>query len=463
MVWNSEEEILAFARLLEGKSIDECPRTYRLSSVYEHAGKGGYGQYLENAYFGLETNNLSRPDFYPVQLELKASSLIKNKRTGKLQPKERLVLNVVDYNAVVKEPSFEESHFLEKNKAILIVWYIYNSSDYFGGLKVELTDIWRCLDEDGPQIRKDWEFIVDKIKEGKAHELSESDTLFLGVCTKGANSSTMRDQPYSPIQAKQRAFCFKISYLKSVYERMVNRKPKRKEFKWFCAPGESIEDAFKAKFAPYIGHSTAELRQKFGIGKSAKSVNARIARAIIGISSKGFSPYHDLMAGGVQLKIVKIDSNGKNRESMSFPAIQYCDIINQTWEESDLYTILTSKFIVPVFVHDPDEPKWETEYILDRIAVWNMNDADLEIAHQVWADTKKKIQNGDYNHFIKMSDNMIVHVRPHAQNSNDLTITPQGTWEKKKSFWLNAGYVYEKIVSKPILYADYGDILNQEK
>ena len=105
MVWNSEEEILAFARLLEGKSIDECPRTYRLSSVYEHAGKGGYGQYLENAYFGLETNNLSRPDFYPVQLELKASSLIKNKRTGKLQPKERLVLNVVDYNAVVKEPS----------------------------------------------------------------------------------------------------------------------------------------------------------------------------------------------------------------------------------------------------------------------------------------------------------------------------------------------------------------------
>ena len=457
MIWQSEEEILAFAQLLEDKSVEECSAAHRLESFYEHAGKGGYGQYLENAYFGLETNSFSRPDFYPVQLELKAASLIKNATTGLLQPKERLVLNIIDYEEVVNEKSFEASHFLDKNKALLIVWYIYNSSDHFGGYKVNLVDIWKLLDEDAEQICQDWNFIVQKIREGKAHELSEGDTLFLGACTKGADSSTLRKQPYSDIPAKQRAFCFKISYLRSVYSRMLARKAHRTvlPYQWFCKPGQTIEQAFKEKFRPYIGKSTIELRKVFDISKTSKNVNARIVRAIIGISDRSFAPYHDLMAGGVQLKIVRLEANGKNKESMSFPLINYKEIVNETWETSELYGILTSKFIVPVFSHDPDEPVGEDEYILNRICLWNMSEADLEKVHSVWEETRAKILEGDYSHFVKIRDKRIVHVRPHARNSKDTVETPQGTQELKKSFWLNASYIFSEIVSRPIIYNDF--------
>ena len=48
-------------------------------------------------------------------------------------------------------------------------------------------------------IEEDYKTIIDKIAEGKAHELSESDTMYLGACTKGATAekSTV-PQYYNP-------------------------------------------------------------------------------------------------------------------------------------------------------------------------------------------------------------------------------------------------------------------------
>ena len=453
MAWRTEEEILAFARQLEGRSIENLVQPSVLETIPNHSGKGGFGQYLENAYFGLETNSYSGPDFHPIPLELKAASLAWKEKKKAYEPKERLVLNIINYNEIIHEASFEESKFLLKNQAILIIWYVYNSSDHFGGYKVTLADIWRCVEEDGVQIKKDWDYIVNKIKAGKAHELSEGDTLFLGVCTKGATAeSSYRSQPFSDIPAKQRSFCFKIQYLKSVYRRMLDRKEKRDKgvtSAWFCRLNQSVEDAFREKFAPHIGRNTGELREEFGISDNDKTQYARIARAIIGVEgNKGFAPYRDLQYGDVQLKIVRIERNGKNKESMSFPYIRYCDIADEEWDTCSLKEILTSKFIIPVFVQVCDG----NEYILDRVCVWNMPDADLDIVRGVWEDTKAKIIAGDYSHFIGSSEDRIIHIRPHARDSHDLTPTPQGTMEKKKSFWLNRSYILSHVISQPAAY-----------
>ena len=51
--------------------------------------------------------------------------------------------------------------------------------------------------------------IINKIRAGKAHEISEGDTNYLGACTKGANADSVREQPFNSIVAKQRAFCLK--------------------------------------------------------------------------------------------------------------------------------------------------------------------------------------------------------------------------------------------------------------
>ena len=46
---------------------------------------------------------------------------------------------------------------------------------------------------------------------------------------------------------------------------------------------------------------------------------------------------------------------------------------------------------------------------------------------------------------IKIKDGEIAHIRPKAKDSSDLMITPQGTYEKRKCFWLNAKYIKEQI------------------
>lgn len=70
---------------------------------------------------------------------------------------------------------------------------------------------------------------------------------------------------------------------------------------------------------------------------------------------------------------------------------------------------------------------------------------DLLVAEEFWEDTKKKIINGNYNQFWKLKDHRIFHVRPKGVNAKDLMETPQGTLEKKKSYWLNSRYILKQI------------------
>ena len=51
-------------------------------------------------------------------------------------------------------------------------------------------------EEDLIVIRNDWGTIVNKIKAGKAHEISEADTNYLGACSKGANKNSVRRQTF---------------------------------------------------------------------------------------------------------------------------------------------------------------------------------------------------------------------------------------------------------------------------
>ncbi len=63
-------------------------------------------------------------------------------------------------------------------------------------------------------ILEDYNRIVEKIKQGKAHELSESDGNYLSTCTKGAGKGKdFRIQPFSDTLAKQRAWELKSSYM----------------------------------------------------------------------------------------------------------------------------------------------------------------------------------------------------------------------------------------------------------
>ena len=224
------------------------------------------------------------------------------------------------------------------------------------------------------------------------------------------------------------------------------------EYQYFCKPGQTLEEAVKERTMPYIGRSTESLRMEFDINKNCKSVNSNIARAILGVSSSNMSPYKDMIEQKTRVKTVRLEADGKNKESITLSTIKYMSIVHEEWNESALYEMLTSPWIFFVMIHNPDEPIGESEYIIDKAFVWRMPDKDIEIAHKVWSDTKEKIASGDYNHFISAKNKMIIHVRPHGRDSYDLLPTPQMTMEKKKGFWLNKDYVFTDIISKPIEY-----------
>ena len=207
------------------------------------------------AWYGKQKDNDSKPDMEDAGVELKATP-IKKLKNGQYSAKERLVLNIINYEKVAEE-SFEESSFLNKNGTIELAFYEY--------IKEAKKDDWLIKEAvlyemkhnpiDYEIIKQDWHIIHQYIANGKAHELSEGLTSYLSPCTKGATSKSVRNQPYSDIKAKQRAFSLKSGYMTSILRKYVlgdetiDSIVKDK----FEIEEKSIEEIVIDKFQPYIG------------------------------------------------------------------------------------------------------------------------------------------------------------------------------------------------------------------
>lgn len=221
---NDKQSVLLFAKQLEGKTLREVltQETIDMMRVHEQGNKGRFGQKIEQYYFGYSPNSNSNADF-PCGLELKATPL-KILNNGMLTPKERLVCNIINFETIIHE-KWQTSSFLQKNGDMLLIRYVDPINTKISQLDYRIVDvqIHSILnhEEDKKQFEEDWNIIVNKIKEGKAHLLSESDTKYLGACTKGSTAATsFRKQPNSPLLAKQRAFSFKIQYMRELLNRL---------------------------------------------------------------------------------------------------------------------------------------------------------------------------------------------------------------------------------------------------
>ena len=119
-VYNSIEDVLEVAESAEGKTVGEFDINKRLDSK---GNKGGIGQILEEGLFKIAVNSRAEADFVNLGLELKVTAIKENKK-NEFSAKERLVLNIINYEEDYKD-SFYDSSFWQKNKNILIVFYLY--------------------------------------------------------------------------------------------------------------------------------------------------------------------------------------------------------------------------------------------------------------------------------------------------------------------------------------------------
>lgn len=456
---NSASSIIDFAKKLKDKTLLEvCGE-----EIIEHGyrGKGNFGQILEKFYFGYEPNSGAEPDFLDAGLELKTSPL-KILNSGEYRSKERLVLNIINYLEVYKE-TFEHSSFWKKNEHLLLIFYLWEKDFNIIDYVIKLVDDWKYSNEDLKIIKHDWETINQKIKEGKAHEISEGDTFYLGACTKGATAKkSLREQPFNTEKAKQRAYSLKQGYVNHIIAKIA--KDEKDVFgKIIQTPNildkENIEDFIISKFQSFYGKSAQEIESHFklSLNQNAKSYFANLTNAILGIGLN--KRIEEFEKADIIVKTIRLKENNLPKEDISFPTFRYDELIETDWEDSEFKNILESKFFFVFYQYKDDR------LTLKKVKFWNMPQTDIGEAKRVWDITKDNITQGKIvqeisekgrrlTYFPKKNDNRISHVRPHARNANDTYPLPRKdkiTGLKaytKHCFWLNAKYIKDEIYEK---------------
>jgi DNA mismatch repair protein MutH len=457
---NSADSIIEFAKLLKNQTLRQACGIEIEKHGYK--GKGNFGQILEKFYFGYEPNSDAEPDFLETGIELKSTPL-KTLKNGEFRSKERLVLNIINYLDVYKE-NFETSSFWKKNAHLLLVFYLHEKETDLLDYIIKLVDDWQYPSEDLIIIKRDWEFINQKIKDGKAHELSEGDTFYLGACTKGSTAlKSFRDQPFNNEQAKQRAYSLKGGYVNHIIANIARDETatygKIIEHHEILDKTQTIEEIVVSKFLPFYNKSAIQIEKELGLelNQKAKNYFANLTNAILGL--KLGQKIEEFEKADIQVKTIRLKENNLPKEDISFPTFEYQELIDINWEDSDFKNILESKFF---FVFYQFKGK---ELFLRKVKFWNMSQVDIMEAKEVWDKMRKTLEDGRIvkevtdkgirkTFFPKKSENRISHVRPHAQNSDDTYQLPiidkltGSVFYTKHSFWLNASYVRDEIYLK---------------
>ena len=444
----SEIEINEKAKSLIGKKFKEINKNSLNGNKYN---KGTFGHIIEEDGYDYAINSISEPDFVEAGIELKVTPYKKNK-DGSLSAKERLVLNIINFMEEYKN-TFYESHFWYKNKKIQIVWYLYEPDKSKDDLVITHEKLFTFPEEDLDTIISDWNLIVDKIRKGQAHELSEADTMYLGACTKGANKNSKRKQPFSDIMAMQRAFCLKTSYMTQLVRKYIGNADDVERV--LRTTNMTFYQFVDSVFQKYKNMSQKELIKLFEIDSKAKNINSILVSRMFGVNGL-LSKTDEFLKANIVPKTVRVEEDGKIIASMSFPTFKYTELVNEDWENSEFRNLLeTIKYMFFVFKKEKDD------YIFKGIKLWNMPEQTIDNeVRKVWLKTKDVILNGNIvkwfddkgrrvTNFPGMSENGVCHVRPHAQNAQDVYKLPvkdkiTGLEEyTKHCFWINNKYIEE--------------------
>lgn len=445
--YTTKEAVLARALEIKGIPLRDVDATGRLAT-----GKGAIGNVIEESWFGYSPNNESEPDFPEAGVELKVTPYVRG-RNG-IRAKERLVCNMINYMEEHSKTVWT-SAFWHKCNTMLLMSYEHLADRPKGDFTIDEAVLFSFPEEDLPIIARDWAIIMDKVREGRAHEISEGDTLYLAACTKGADGSSVKPQPFSPIMAKSRAYSLKSSYMTTILNKYIfgDAISTRIIKDPAVLRGESFEEYIIRTVSKYYGKTQSELKAIFGIDSTAKSLNERLLAKMLGISGH-IAKTEEFQKANIVPKTIRVQQNGKIKESMSFPTFDFIELSQETeWEESEFYDYLApTKFLFVIFRERDDG-----EYVFERVQFWNIPAEDLDEVGRVWQRTVDVIRQGVTltptaqgvrNNLPKATESRVAHVRPHGKDASDTLPLPDGRQMTKQCFWLNSSYIAEQIQSK---------------
>lgn len=432
----SEEEILKKARELRGKRLGDIPYA-TFEALTGGTGRGEVGHAIE-AFFGIPQNSLSMPDFPGAGIELKVVPL---RRTGRgLGVKERTVISLIDYMSLPDESWAAAS--VRKKLKILFVFFEHIDEQPKPTFPIREVLLWEPDARTDALLRADWERVFTKVRQGRAHELSESDGAIMGPCTKSATGLARRAQPFGNQPAKPRAWALKPSFTWRLYQAIT--KPMSAESlleDLGLNAAEDFEARLLDRFSPFVGRTVEDVGVELAVPPSdAKSYSAAVVRRVFG--AKGFrTKIVEFEEMGLTPRTTRVRDDLMPYESLSFPAFRYYPLLEESWEDSDLLARIEYMLFVPVHGQTKSTP--QKDCTLGVPVFWHPSAAELELIRREWEIFRLEIREGKADHLTPASQTKAIHVRPHSRDGRDTDDAPAVGPVVRKSFWLNRPFVQD--------------------
>ena len=448
MKFKTKEELLEYTSQIVGKTFKEIDSEHLLENENPRRQKGLLGHVVETGFYKYPRNSDSRADFEELDIELKVTGYVKNKN-GSLRAKERLVLSKIDYNSIINE-TFETSHVLGKCRNMLIIWYEYDKNKEAKDFLITDYQLYD-MGQDKEIFENDFEIIKGKVLEGKAHELSEGDTSYLGACTKARTSSDRTSQPFSDILSKPRAYSLKNAYMTGILREYI-RTPRiinhtftsKQEFK-------TVIDYVKNKFKPYFGKTQLEILEEVTgrtyDEKIPKNISKMISDEIIGKDDE-LPEKNELFAKtNFIIKNLPIQKNGKPRERMSFKTISLSDF-EETWEDSFWKNYFEETTIITICYQEVNQSR-NGYRILKDVKKITFDDEDLDSFEKTYNQIKKAIEKRDINLLPTSANgfkNQLLEIAPKGVKGDDAYVNFFKRDKTKVAFMISKKLLYKKLI-----------------
>ena len=447
----SESQILEAAKELKGKVLKDIDKKGWLANG---GNKGRIGNMIQEDFFGIPANSDRAADFKYHGIELKVTPVKRNQKEG-FSSKERLVLGMINYMKDY-EISFEESVPNKKTKSTLLIFYLHEENQPVETFKILESVLFKLPVEDLPQVKEDYQSIINMIVEGRAHELSEKQQKFLGACTKGqGNGKDWVIQPFSSEQAKSRAYSYKVGYMSAYFRKLIAPE----EVENILIPnGKSFIETVESTLNKYVGLDVEDIREMVGYmgSEKDKSYLAKMTHRMFGDNMKSnINNTEEFLKYGYAVKIVTNRFINHKNQDMSFQNLDFTEIQYDSFEDSTWYGLFAeTKYILAVW-DEYDQDK----YKFSHYVYWIPDDFFISQAKKMYEYVQEmllkdeiEIYNEGKTRQETWPDNLPkkgfiepFQIRPKGTKQSSIISLPNGKLIKKKTFFIDKKYI-RKIV-----------------
>ncbi|MBQ6629181.1 MAG: hypothetical protein IJH65_10255 [Methanobrevibacter sp.] len=445
MKFRTEQELLEYTSNIKGKTFKEIDSENLLANASLNRQKGLLGHVVETGFYKYPINSDSKADFEELDIELKVTGYVKNKN-GSLRAKERLVLSKINYNEIINE-TFESSHVLGKCKKMLIIWYEYDSTKEAKDFLITDYQLYD-MTNDFKIFNNDFEIIKGKVLDGRAHELSEGDTSYLGACTKARTSSDRTTQPFSDILPKPRAYSLKNAYMTGILRELIE-KPTLLEIK-SQQEFNTVIEYVKDKLEAYFGKTQVEILEEI-TGREydeiiPKNISKMISDELIG-KDEDLPKKDDLFAKtSFIIKNLPIKEDGKPRERMSFKTISLSDF-ETDWEDSYWKNYFEETTLIVICYAEKNKSR-NGFRVLSDVKQITFDENDLESFEKTYNQIKLAIEKKDVNLLPTSANgfkNQLLEIAPKGVKGDDAYVNFFKRDKTKVAFMISKKLLVNKL------------------